>query len=143
MKVGWVPPPDAAETLFYDGTCGFCHRSVRFVLAHDAAGAFRFAPLQGETFRARVRGFHTGRLPDSLILLTRRGELLAKSSALLYVLGRLGRGWLAVASFLRAVPPRLLDRGYDRFARVRFRFFGRTSEACPVLPPALRARFDP
>ena len=34
--------------LIYDGTCGFCHGAVRFVLRHDRKSVFRFAPLLGE-----------------------------------------------------------------------------------------------
>ncbi|HZH02738.1 MAG TPA: DCC1-like thiol-disulfide oxidoreductase family protein [Myxococcaceae bacterium] len=36
-----------SDILFYDGGCGLCHRAVRFVLARDPAGRFRFAPLGG------------------------------------------------------------------------------------------------
>ena len=49
----WIPAKPAAGTdiLFYDGSCGLCHRAVRFILAEDRSGtAFRFAPLGGETF---------------------------------------------------------------------------------------------
>ena len=39
------------ELVFYDGRCGLCHHSVRFLLARDRDGAlFRYAPLFGETF---------------------------------------------------------------------------------------------
>src|SRR5262249_21391567 len=50
----WIRPrpAPAADTIFFDGRCGFCARAVRFVLAEDRAGtAFRFAPLDGEAFR--------------------------------------------------------------------------------------------
>ena len=36
------------DLLFYDGTCGLCHRAVTFALARDPDGSrFRFAALQG------------------------------------------------------------------------------------------------
>ena len=35
-----------------------------------------------------------------------------------------------------------LDRGYDFIARMRSRMFEKPEEACPLLPPDLRARFD-
>ena len=39
------------ELVFYDGDCGLCHRTVRFLLARDPEGSlFLFAPLFGETF---------------------------------------------------------------------------------------------
>ena len=39
--------PDAPIVL-YDGECGLCHRSVKFILDHEADHELRFAPLQGE-----------------------------------------------------------------------------------------------
>lgn len=53
----WIRPVAAAATdrLFYDGTCGMCHGSVRLLLAEDRSGsAFRFAPLKGEAFGAAL-----------------------------------------------------------------------------------------
>ena len=42
-------------TVYYDGECGFCHRSVRFLLQEDRSGlTFRYAPLQGRSFAAAV-----------------------------------------------------------------------------------------
>jgi predicted flavoprotein YhiN len=36
----------------------------------------------------------------------------------------------------------ILDALYDLVARTRYRLFGRTDSACPVLPAHLRSRFD-
>ena len=41
------------------------------------------------------------------------------------------------------VPAVVLDRGYDIVASVRYRLFARPTEACPLLPEHLRARFEP
>jgi predicted DCC family thiol-disulfide oxidoreductase YuxK len=58
------------------------------------------------------------------------------------VLARLGGAWGALAVVLRAVPRPVRDAGYDLVARVRHRLFARPPAACPLLPPALAARFD-
>ena len=42
----------------------------------------------------------------------------------------------------RVVPRGVADRAYDLLARMRSRLFRRPSGVCPVLAPALRARFD-
>ena len=87
--------------LFYDGHCALCHRSVKFVLKHDRSGKlFRFAPLQGPTFEARVPAEKRAGLPDSVIVLTNDGALLMRSNAFLHVLRRLGGGWRALAACL-------------------------------------------
>jgi predicted DCC family thiol-disulfide oxidoreductase YuxK len=138
------PGVPAAEYLFYDGHCGLCHRAVKFVLKHDRSGqTFRFAPLQGETFLARVAAERRVGLPDSVVVLTRDGELLVRSAAFLHIFRRLGGGWGVLASMLDVVPRRLLDLLYDFVARIRYRVFGRRDDLCPIVPADLRARFDP
>ena len=121
-----------------------CHRAVKFVLRHDPGGrAFRFAPLQGETFLARVEAGRRVGLPDSVVVLTRDGELLLRSAAFLHILRRLGGEWGVLAAVLSLVPRGLLDMVYDFIARIRYRVFGRRDDLCPIVPAELRARFDP
>jgi predicted DCC family thiol-disulfide oxidoreductase YuxK len=131
------------ETLFYDGDCALCHRAVRFVLKHDSGGAFRFAPLHGETFRSRVTAARHSAVPDSLAVLTRDGRLLLRSQAVLHVLRNLGGMWKTAAALLRWIPRPLGDVLYAVVARIRYRVFGRRDHACPAVSPALRSRFDP
>ena len=40
-------PAHGATVLFYDGSCGLCHASVRFILLRDRRGTLAFAPLAG------------------------------------------------------------------------------------------------
>ncbi len=130
--------------LFYDGHCGLCHGAVKFVLKRDRSGqAFRFAPLQGPTFELRVPAERRAGLPDSIIVLTNEGALLARSDAVLHILRRLGGGWKALAGVLALVPRTLRDAAYDFIAHIRYRIFGKRDELCPIVPPDLRARFDP
>jgi predicted DCC family thiol-disulfide oxidoreductase YuxK len=140
-----VPPlAQESEYVFYDGHCGLCHRTVKFVLEHDRSGnAFRFAPLQGETFQSRVPAARRADLPDSFVVLTRDGALLLRSNASLYMLSRLGGGWRILATILGVFPRAFRDVVYDFVARIRYRLFGRRDDLCPVVPPNLRARFDP
>lgn len=131
-----------AAVLLYDGSCGLCHRTVRLCLAEapDDAG-LSFAPLGGEAARARLGDAPA--LPDSLVLLPNEGATLLRSSAVIAVLERLGGLWRVLALALRVIPRPLRDLGYDLVARVRHRLFDRPSEACPIVPQALRTRFLP
>ena len=132
------------EYIFYDGHCGLCHRAVKFALKHDRTGsAFRFAPLQGETIKSLLSSEQRSALPDSFVVLTRDGTLLTRSNASLHVMQRLGGAWKLLANTLSLIPQALRDVVYDFVARVRYRVFGRQDDLCPVLPPDLRARFDP
>jgi len=132
------------EILFYDGHCGLCHRTVKFVVKRDRArGAFRFAPLQGETFAKLVPPEQRIGLPDSIVVRTREGALLARSDASIYILRRLGGGWRVLAAILRVIPRPVRDAVYDLVARIRYGVFGRRDDLCPIVPADLRARFDP
>jgi predicted DCC family thiol-disulfide oxidoreductase YuxK len=132
------------EILFYDGHCGLCHRAVKFVLKHDRTGeAFRFAPLQGESFGALVPAAEREALPDSIVVRTTEGALLVRSAAFLHILRRLGWGWRVLAAILAVVPRVLRDAAYDFVARVRYRIFGRRDDVCPLVPAELRKRFEP
>ncbi|HXN28797.1 MAG TPA: DCC1-like thiol-disulfide oxidoreductase family protein [Candidatus Acidoferrales bacterium] len=142
----WVPVVGLGRTeeLFYDGHCGLCQRAVRFILAEDTSGtAFRFAPLQGETFLARVAEEPREGLPDSVVVLQPNGELLLRSTAFLHIFRRLGGGWRVLAAVLSVLPRGLRDFVYDFVARIRYRVFGRREDLCPIVPAELRARFDP
>ncbi|MBX3024163.1 DUF393 domain-containing protein [bacterium] len=133
----------AAAVILYDGVCGFCDRTVRFVLRRDARGRFRFAPLQSDFAAAALarHGRDAGDL-DTVALLRDAGSaderLLVKSDAVLAILRELGGGW-ALLGPLRWLPRRLRDAAYDAFARRRYAWFGRF-DACPLPTPELRAR---
>lgn len=127
----WVRPLAAGttDTLQYDGSCGLCHRSVRFVLAEDRSGnAFRFEPL-----------------PDgdktSAIVQTSDGRTLLRSDAVIHILQRLGGYWRVFGIAFGVLPRAIRNAMYDGVARVRYRIFGRTKDACPIVPPDLRSRF--
>jgi predicted DCC family thiol-disulfide oxidoreductase YuxK len=141
----WIAAVKTGQTemIFYDGHCGLCHRTVRFVLAEDRAGnAFRFAPLESDAFRAAVPEAKRTTLPDSLVVSTAQGLLLVRSTAVLHILRRLGGLWRLMAAFARLVPTAIRDHVYDGIARIRYRLFPAPAEACPLIPEQLRARFD-
>jgi predicted DCC family thiol-disulfide oxidoreductase YuxK len=140
----WLKPLRDAEParLFYDGACGLCHAAVRFVLAEDPHGrAFRFAPLEAESFAAAIPEDVRATLPDSLVVLRPDGTLLLRSAAVREICARLGGIWRALGFASRILPLAVLDRVYDAVARVRKRVFSTPVDACPLVPPDLRARF--
>lgn len=138
----WVRPSgiDEKVTLFYDGTCGLCHRCVRFVLAEDHTGAScDLAPLQGESLERAVP--NAGSLPDSIVLRLADGTLLVRSAAVLHIMRRLGGAWRVIALVSGLVPRVILDVGYRGVARIRRRLFRRPEALCPIVPAHLARRF--
>lgn len=141
--------PPARARLFYDGDCGFCHRSVRIVLSEELATPdalrLRFAPLQSEIFTRTIEArddIDLDSLPDSIVLVLEDGTLLTRSAAALEIASRLGGLWRGLALVLRCLPSSTLDAAYDAIAGIRKRLFANPKDACPILPPDLRARFD-
>jgi predicted DCC family thiol-disulfide oxidoreductase YuxK len=129
--------------LLYDGLCGFCNGTVRFVLDRDAGGAMRFAALQGEYAASVLAGHPSMDGIDSLVLIDTDGvgneRVLIRSDAVLRVARYLGGPWRLFGIF-RLVPRPLRDWAYSLFARFRYRLFGRY-DACPLPAPAVRERF--
>ncbi|HEY2773843.1 MAG TPA: DCC1-like thiol-disulfide oxidoreductase family protein [Candidatus Binatia bacterium] len=144
FQPAWVPKKKEAgkDTVFYDGSCALCHGCVRFLLAEDTEPAsFRIAPIGGETWIARVPQSERMRAPDSIVLL-RGGRVMVRSLAVIEILDSLSGLWWIVATVARVVPRSMADRLYDTVASNRYRWFGRRSDACPLLPPDLVTRLE-
>jgi predicted DCC family thiol-disulfide oxidoreductase YuxK len=141
--VGYHPAvdPTGGEIVLYDGVCGLCSKTVRFLLAHDQRRVLRFAPLQGET-AAALRQRHP-EIPSDLatVVYLTGGRVHLRSKAFLHVARHLDRPyrWLY---HLRWLPAALLDPFYRLIARIRYRVWGR-SDACQVPSPDARAQLLP
>lgn len=125
--------------VLYDGTCGLCSKSVRWLLAHERDHELRFAPLQGETAAAlRVR---FPEIPETLesVVLVDGGRARLRSKAFLYAARHLRAPWRWMYG-LRWVPAFLLDLGYRVIAKLRHRIWGRV-DLCDLPAPEHRARF--
>jgi predicted DCC family thiol-disulfide oxidoreductase YuxK len=131
------------QRIYFDGRCGLCHAAVRFTVERDRTARFRFAPLEGETFLARVPEVVRGRLPDTLVVSPGDGRYLLRSDGVLHILEALGGGWKALAKMAGWLPRRWRDLLYDAIAARRARLFTPPTQVCPVVEPELRARFEP
>lgn len=109
---------------FYDGDCGFCNWSVSFFLNRNP-GHFYFAPLQGKTAE-EVLGVNNPLRKDlsTLVVKTKEGRVLTKSSAALYLLTR-SRSIYRPISFLGWLFPKFIrDFIYDLVAKNRKHLVG-------------------
>jgi predicted DCC family thiol-disulfide oxidoreductase YuxK len=140
------PTPLCDAALLYDGECGFCSATVRFVLRHERRHTLLFAPLQGP-FGAEVLARHPGlRGLDSVVWLepahgATPERAYVRSDAVLRVAAYLGRTWrLCLAA--RICPRPWRDAVYDFVARRRHRI-PRRSGSCPLPDASTRDRFLP
>jgi predicted DCC family thiol-disulfide oxidoreductase YuxK len=134
------------HVVLYDGTCGFCHASVQWLLEHDSEGRFAYAPLQGETAE-RLRSRHP-ELPTDLdsVLLVEHADcgnerVWWRSHAVFRICGHVGGIW-SLPGLLRFLPIRLTDALYMAVARVRHRL-APPPDACKLPTEAQAARFLP
>jgi len=125
--------------LLFDGVCNFCHASVRFVIARDPRGAFRFASLQSAAGKAILERHRIPPGDVSSVVLVERGRVYRRSTAALRVARRLRAPWPLLYALV-VVPRFLRDAAYAFLARHRYRWFGR-KESCPLPDPGLRDRF--
>lgn len=124
-----------SEIVFYDGNCPMCSGFVRFLIPRDKRRVFRCAPLGGETFKARLTPHEQKRIPDTLVVLRSDGAVLIRSTAVLYILHRLGAGWRVLSTLGMIFPRPLRDGVYRLVARFRPR---RPDGTCPIPPASIR-----
>ncbi len=130
---------EVGPIVLFDGVCNFCEGSVRFVLERDRRAHFRFAALQSEAGRARLR--RVGLSADHIegLVVVDGSRVYTKSGAALRVARGLPGAWPLLWIFY-AVPAVLRDAVYDAFATRRYRWFGRR-DSCLVPSAEVRARF--
>jgi len=127
---------EAPAVLLYDGTCGFCSGTVRFILDHEREHTLRFASLDSR-YAMTVFAAHPELAGVDSLVWVDGGTALVRSSGALRVGTYLGGPW-RMAAALRVVPVALRDWVYDLVARHRHRMAG---SACFVPSAEERRRF--
>lgn len=135
-----VLEPTGHAVVLFDGVCNVCNDAVKFILARDPAGHFCFASLQSDVAKQLLTPFGLAEMPIETMVLIEGSRAYVRSSAVLRVARRLGRGWALLSLIGRLVPRPLRDAVYAFLVRHRYRWFGQ-SEQCLVPTPAVRARF--
>ena len=124
--------------VLFDGTCGFCEASVRFIASRDPGGYFRFGASQSPRAAELLTAHGLTREQTKSIVLIEDGQVYLRSTASLRIAKRLTFPWRLAAVFLH-VPRPLRDAAYAVVARVRKRLAG-SSNACEIPPPEIRQR---
>jgi predicted DCC family thiol-disulfide oxidoreductase YuxK len=124
--------------VLFDGNCGFCDAMVRFIIRHDPAGHFRFAPLESEVGKTLlVRHQLDPAATDSVVLID-GDRAYTKSTAVLLIAVGLAAPW-PLLGILGHLPLGLRDQAYAWFARHRRQWF--KPPACPLPTDEERERF--
>ncbi|CAN5655041.1 thiol-disulfide oxidoreductase DCC family protein [soil metagenome] len=134
-----------SDTLvLYDGVCGLCNALNQFLLKRDQKDHFRFASLQSRFAASLLERYDISAVDlDTVYVVVDYGQsgerLLARSDAILHVLGQLGGVW-SLLRVARALPESLRDRLYNLVARNRYRVFGKY-EVCLMPEGKYRRKF--
>ena len=129
---------DSHGIVLYDGTCLFCHGSMRFIARHDKAGYFRFGAAQDSRARPLLEGHGLRDITASTIVLIEDGRVYLRSTAALRIARRLGLPWSLMAVFL-VVPQAMRDLVYDVVSNLRYRIAG-TTDSCEIPSESIRQR---
>lgn len=136
-----VAPSPSSPVVLYDGTCGLCAKSVRWILKHERDHELMFAPLQGPTAEGlRERFANIPRDIDTVVFVDGDRAHL-RSKAFLHFAKHLRAPW-RWAYALRWLPGFVLNLGYRLVAATRYRIFGKV-DSCELPSPENRARFLP
>jgi len=136
--------PSNKAIVFFDGDCGLCSVSVRFLIKCDSHQHLYFAPLQGVTAQAILPQQYCESLRTMVYQRVRvdgQPTLLIRSEAVLQALIDTGSAWRHLAKIARLLPLSLRDWGYDRIADNRKIFF--KAAACKLPSRAEHARILP
>ena len=130
--------------VLYDGVCGLCNGLNQFLLKRDLNNHFRFASLQSEFAASLLERYDIDAVDlDTVYVVADYGQpsqrLLARSDAILQVLGRLGGVW-GLLRIGRALPKSLRDALYNVVARNRYRVFGKY-DVCLMPEERYRRKF--
>ena len=118
---------DERHILFYDGTCGICSRSVRFILKNESVERLNFAALQSNFSSEFLRNFEIESSNLTTLYFYSKGNVYSKSRAILALIPFLK--WYYSFFYLGFLIPRfILDFFYDSIAKNRKRLFSSTCD---------------
>lgn len=125
--------------VLFDGVCNFCNSSVNFLIEHDKAGYFKFAPLQSEIGQKLLEEHKIDKTEIDSVIVIEDNKAFTHSTAALKLAKGLGGIWSLGYVFI-IVPKFIRDFFYRLFAKNRYRLFGK-KDACMMPTPEIRARF--
>lgn len=129
--------------LLFDGECGLCQASVRFILRHERHPTLHFAPLAGQ-FGSAVLARHPALASANSMVWVTDAEgpderVVIRSAAALGAVRCLGGLWALLGVFV-LIPQPIRDRLCDLVARHRHRI---GLAACSLPMEEMSGRFLP
>jgi predicted DCC family thiol-disulfide oxidoreductase YuxK len=124
--------------LVYDGSCGFCSRSIQFMLHHEQRHDLVFVTRDSELGQRLRRA--CGLESVQSMLWIEDDQVFAKSATVIKAAAYLGGWWSQLAVLGSFFPSFILNRVYEFIAKNR-RQLSSKSAVYPVPSPEQRNRF--
>ena len=126
------------DIVLFDGSCGLCNKSIRFVLKHEKNSSLYFAALQSETGKLILKHFGLENKVDSIVFV-KNEKAYIKSTGALQLTKHLKGMWPMLFGF-NIIPKFIRDAVYDLIAKNRIKWFG-SADYCEMMTPELKQRF--
>jgi predicted DCC family thiol-disulfide oxidoreductase YuxK len=127
------------DLIIFDGQCHLCAGSVQFILKHESAPHYLFAPVQSTTGAQSMLKHGLDPSDVNTFLVIEDDLAFTRSDAALRIARRLRLPWRLLV-VLALVPRPLRNWGYNLVASNRYRWFGRSQE-CWLPNQAYAKRF--
>ena len=125
--------------ILFDGVCNYCNAVCNFIIRHDPAGRFRFAPLQSAIGQALLEKYRLSKEALDTVVLIEDDAAYTKSDVTVRVAPHL-TGVARLGTLLKLVPSAIRNAGYDLISRNRYAWWGK-HDTCIVPSPDVRDRF--
>jgi predicted DCC family thiol-disulfide oxidoreductase YuxK len=126
-----------SHLVLYDGSCGFCNRSVQFILNNEESNTLLFASLQSETARKLFDSLSIKQPDLNTFYFYSNGILYERSSAAIQVSKYLNKPYRFIG-FFSWVPTIFRDGIYRLIATNRHRL---AKEYCYIPQKEQKERF--
>lgn len=128
-----------APIVLFDGVCHFCNYWVSFLLKNETTPRIVFSPQQSEFAQliATQYSFSFSTI-DSIVFIDNE-KVYLRSAAVFQLLLHVRYPWKALRLF-RWLPRFVTDALYRLVAKIRYRWFGKSSE-CKIYPKEVQHRF--
>jgi predicted DCC family thiol-disulfide oxidoreductase YuxK len=126
-----------SHLVLYDGSCGFCNRSVQFILNNEESNTLLFTSLQSETARKLFDSLSITSPDLNTFYFYSNGVLYERSSAAIQVSKYLNKPYRFIG-FFSWVPTIFRDGIYRLIAKNRHRL---AKEYCYIPQKEQKERF--
>lgn len=126
------------NVVLYDGDCGFCNRSVAFILKHEKTASIHFAPIQSNYTKELFKKNAWTAPSLSTFYFIQDGKKYERSTAAFEVMKylKLPYRWIRIFRF---IPKRITNWMYDQVAKRRQRI---SNGFCMMPTPEQKSRFE-